>query len=372
MEFINQYLELRSTKVSNVNPVTGMMMTDEMKAAVEEINSVFDGSLSLLEGGYYRDGTMHGRVSNTMKKVLDDYGYNAIEDLKQAATNAFGVGETFSLTQGNIDSFINTITESVSKGEGVYQGFNSTAINNLRLELESLMKGEVLNSYSSKIEKLESALEKETNESNKKLISDEIETLKTNVYTAEQLNSNVLENVLTDIAPKITYEAGRIRGNTLDDMVRDYFDPETNVDDFYERYKDRISEEAFIGIFGATGILTKLKKQVDNGDIYIFSKNLEIGDNNLVDENGNELPPVAGALDLIIVDKKGKKYIVDLKTAAPRKWSNYIKKSDSGFGYKKFFQNSMQQRAYANLYFNNTNGQEIETLILPIALTEDL
>ena len=371
MEFINQYLELRSTKVSNVNPVTGMMMTDEMKAAVEEINSVFDGSLSSLEGGYYRDGTMHGRVSNTMKKVLDDYGYNAIEDLKQAATNAFGVGETFSLTQGNIDSFINTITESVSKGEGVYQGFNSTAINNLRLELESLMKGEVLNSYSSKIEKLESALEKETNESNKKLISDEIETLKTNVYTAEQLNSNVLENVLTDIAPKITYEAGRIRGNTLDDMVRDYFDSETNVDDFYERYKDRISEEAFIGIFGATGILTKLKKQVDNGDIYIFSKNLEIGDNNLVDENGNELPPVAGALDLIIVDKKGKKYIVDLKTAAPRKWSNYIKKSDSGFGYKKFFQNSMQQRAYANLYFNNTNGQEIETLILPIALTED-
>ena len=371
MEFINQYLELRSTKVSNVNPVTGQMMTDEMKAAVEEINSVFDGSLKPLKGGYYRDGTMHGRVSNTMKKVLDDYGYNAIDKLKQAATNAFGVGETFSLTQGNIDSFINTITESVSKGEGVYQGFNSTAINNLRLELESLMKGEILNSYSSEIEKLESALEKETNESNKKLISDEIETLKTNVYTAEQLNSNVLENVLTDIAPKITYEAGRIRGNTLDDMVRDYFDSETNVDDFYERYKDKISEEAFIGIFGATGILTKLKEQVDNGEIYIFSKNLEIGDNNLVDKNGNELPPVAGALDLIIVDKKGKKYIVDLKTAAPTKWSNYIKKSNSGFGYKKFFQNSMQQRAYANLYFNNTNGKEIETLILPIALTED-
>ena len=91
----------------------------------------------------------------------------------------------------------------------------------------------------------------------------------------------------------------------------------------------------------------------------------------MIDENGNELPPVAGALDLIIVDKKGKKYIVDLKTAAPTKWSNYIKKSDSGFGYKKFFQNSMQQRTYANLYFNNTNGQEIETLILPIALTED-
>lgn len=371
MKFINDYLDLRSTKVSNINPVTGTMMTEEMKAAIEEVNSVFDGSLKSFEGAYYKDGTVYGRVSNTMKKVLDDYGYNKIDDLLQLSADTFGVGNEFSITQNNIDTYINTITNSLDKGENTYKGFNSISITNLKLELESLMKGEILNSYKSEITKLESVLEEETNLNDKKLISNEIEILKSNSYKKAEINSSVLDNVLKYITPKITYESGRIRGNTLDDMVRDYFDLEVNLDDFYKRYEDKISENAFIEIFGAAGILSKLKEQVEAGEIYIFSKNLEIGDNNLVDKDGEILPPVAGALDLLIVDKTGKKYIVDLKTAAPTKWANYTTPDGGGYGYKKFFQNSMQQRAYANLYFNNTNGQEIETLILPIAVTEN-
>lgn len=370
LEVINQYLEQKKIKVSTVDPVTGVAMTDEMKAAVDEINSVFDGSLKKFYGGYYRDGNMHGRVSNVMKKVLDDYGYNRLDELVESALMTFGVGEEFSFTQANIDKYIDKIKKSLDQGLDTYQGFNDASLEALKLELESMLNGEVLNSYQKEIPRLESALEKEENEDNKKLLRDEIESLKSNVYTPEQINENTLDAVLTNIAPKITYESGRVRGDTLDDMVRDFFDPETTLN--YEDYKSKISEDAFVKIFGATGFLQKLKDRANAGDIYIFSKNLEIGDNNLegVDENGKPLPPVAGALDLIIVDKTGKKYIVDLKTAAKSKWAKYTTRGPS-FSYKKFFQNSMQQRAYANLYFNNTNGQEIETLILPIALSED-
>ena len=365
MQFIDQYLELRSTKVSNVNPITGEMMTEEMKAAVEEIKSVFDGSLKSLKGFYYRDGTMHGRVSNTMKKVLDDYGYNKLDELIQLANDKFVIENEFTITQDKINSYI----ESIEKNINVFGGFNNTSLINLKLELESLMNGEILNSYKKDIEELELALEQETNNDNKKVISDEINTLKINVYKKNEINFNVLENVIEKIVPKITYEAGRVRGDTLDEMVREFFDLESTFT--YENYKDKISEKAFIGIFGATGFLNKLREQYTAGEIYIFSKNLEIGDKNLVDENGNELPPVAGALDLIIVDKTGKKYIVDLKTAKPTAWGNYLKQGEGNYSYKKFFENSMQQRAYANLYFNNTDGKEIETLILPIGLTED-
>ena len=238
IKFVEDYLELRNTKVSNVDPVSGVTMTDEMKAAIDEVRSVFDGSLKPFYGGYYRDGNMHGRVSNVMKKVLDDYGYNRLDELLATASDIFGAGEDFSFTQENIDKYITNIRNSVEQGLDTYQGFNSTAIDNLKLELESMLNGDVLNSYQKEIPRLESALEKETNEDNKQLLRDEIESLKSNVYTSEQINANTLSTVITNIAPKITYESGRVRGDTLDDMVRDFFDPQTTLS--YDDSKTRI------------------------------------------------------------------------------------------------------------------------------------
>ena len=168
--------------------------------------------------------------------------------------------------------------------------------------------------------------------------------------------------------PRITYEAGRVRGSSLDDMVRDYFDPQSELK--YDNYKDKISEDAFVAIFGETGHLSKLKAKADNGEIYIFSKDLKISDDELYNKDGKKLGNVGGALDLMIVDKTGKKYIVDLKTGSSQKWDTYLIAGDNNYNYKKYFQNSMQQRAYANLYFNNS-GENVETLILPISLTED-
>ena len=98
---------------------------------------------------------------------------------------------------------------------------------------------------------------------------------------------------------------------------------------------------------------------------------MKLADDQLFNKDGVKTGNVAGALDLIIVDKTGKKYIVDLKTGSAQKWDSYLTPGDDNYHYKKYFQNSMQQRAYSNLYFNNSNGENIETLILPISLNED-
>ena len=77
------------------------------------------------------------------------------------------------------------------------------------------------------------------------------------------------------------------------------------------------------------------------------------------------LEPVAGEIDFIFVDREGNKFIVDLKSADARKWTQY--KSDSGYGFNKRAENTLQQVGYANL-IENTIGKKYGITILPVAL----
>jgi hypothetical protein len=110
---------------------------------------------------------------------------------------------------------------------------------------------------------------------------------------------------------------------------------------------EKMSREAYDSLFNEnTGYLSQLKKLSDNGDIYIFTKNLTVHANNLVDENGNELPPVAGEIDMISVDKNGNKYIVDLKTTTNGRKLQWQKKL---FEYRYDVQAAWYLRGYTKI-----------------------
>ena len=376
-ELIDEFITLSEIKVSNIDEATGVEMTAEMKKSVEEIKEVFKESkdISGYKGFYLKNGTVYSRVSNVMNKLYEDKGYNRLQQINKSKDAVFTADDgSFTFTQEDINQFISEIKTDVKDGlYGINEGgITDETLSELKLELETLLNGEILNSYQKDISELETGKTKYEGSviaaNNIRVIDEEISKLSANKYSKEEITSEVLTNVINKVMPSITYEAGRVRGLSLDDMVRDYLDPQSELK--YDNYKDKISEDAFVAIFGETGHLSKLKRKADNGEIYIFSKDLKISDDELYNKDGKKLGNVAGALDLMIVDKTGKKYIVDLKTGSSQKWDTYLTAGDNNYNYKKYFQNSMQQRAYANLYFNNS-GENVETLILPISLTED-
>ena len=377
-ELIDKYRELSKILTSNVDEISGVEMTAEMKKSVQEIKEVFKDSKDIVgfKSGYIKDGSIHSRVSNVMNKLFEDKGYNRLDQIIKSKDLAFtNIEGNLVFTQENIEGFINEIKKDVS--DGLYGttdgGITDQTLDDLKTELESLLNGEILNSYQKQISELEIGKTKYEGSlvalENIKLIDEEIAKLSSNKYSKEEITSEVLTKVLNDVMPNITYEAGRVRGTSLDDMVRDYFDPQSELK--YENYQDKISEDAFTAIFGEDGHLASLKRKAAQGEIYIFSKDLKISDDQLFNKEGVKIGNVAGALDLMIVDKTGKKYIVDLKTGSTQKWDSYLSPSDDNYHYKKYFQNSMQQRAYSNLYFNNSNGESVETLILPMSVSED-
>ena len=377
-ERVEQYITLSKILTSNVDETTGIEMTAEMKKSVDEVKEVFKNSKDIagFKGFYLEDGDVHSRVSNVMNKLFKDKEYNRLDTVLASMNNIFIEDSgSFVFDETNINAFINELERDVN--EGAYGanlgGITAETLQSLKTELNNLLNGEILSSVQKQIDELEEGKTKYEGSlvavNNIRLIDEEIEKLKSKSINKEDITIDVVEDILTNVLPQITYEGGRVRGLSLDDMVRDFFDPGSQL--LYENYKDKISEQAFIGLFGPEGHLAKLKERADAGEIYIFSKNLKIADNALYDKEGNKINNVAGALDLIIVDKTGKKYIVDLKTGSLDKWDKYLIPGDKNFNYKKYVENSMQQRAYANLFFNKSNGQDVETLILPIAVSEN-
>jgi len=329
-ELIDEFITLSEIKVSNIDEATGVEMTAEMKKSVEEIKEVFKESkdISGYKGFYLKNGTVYSRVSNVMNKLYEDKGYNRLQQINKSKDAVFTADDgSFTFTQEDINQFISEIKTDVKDGlYGINEGgITDETLSELKLELETLLNGEILNSYQKDISELETGKTKYEGSviaaNNIRVIDEEISKLSANKYSKEEITSEVLTNVINKVMPSITYEAGRVRGLSLDDMVRDYLDPQSELK--YDNYKDKISEDAFVAIFGETGHLSKLKRKADNGEIYIFSKDLKISDDELYNKDGKKLGNVAGALDLMIVDKTGKKYIVDLKTGSSQKWDTY-------------------------------------------------
>jgi hypothetical protein len=179
-----------------------------------------------------------------------------------------------------------------------------------------------------------------------------------------------IENIKSFVSNTVkenAFQESRDGGDLIDPMLKAYLDTATSVKPEFD--SKLMTKEAYDSLFDdETGYLTNLKRMADAGEIYIFTKDLYVHSDNLVDAEGNKLPPVAGEIDMIIVDRKGNKFIVDLKTGKQDKW-NYYKILNSK-SYQKQLENTLQQTGYANLA-QNMSGEEFGIKILPIEVAYD-
>ena len=153
--------------------------------------------------------------------------------------------------------------------------------------------------------------------------------------TTEVSKPSVLEAVEALVTEK-TYEENRVGGNYIDAQGKLFFNGEEPVFD-----PKKITKEAFDALYGDNGLFQIVQQWIDTNDLIIVSKGLVV-----YDKQAN----VAGEIDLLLVNKKGEFFIVDLKTGSKAKWENYNTPGTSD--YQKKIENTYQQGAYVNLLYN--------------------
>ena len=314
-------------------------------------------------------------------EAIDENG-NVVETLYDAkkASSAKPSGE-FVLTQDLIDRFISALEEADLPGVNS----NNFTLDIVRDELETLIAPEGTR-LTKKTQKNVSRLENSIAEIDSKLaetkdakrqatLTKQKESLQKALASEQageynekfELTGANLKTFISNIVKENAYQESRDGGDLIDPMLKDYLDTATSVKPEFN--PDLMTKEAYDALFDdETGYLTEIKKLADSGEIYIFTKDLIVHSNNLKNAEGDALPPVAGEIDMIIVDRKGNKYIVDLKTGKTDKWMNYKVMNTKSF--QKQLENTLQQTGYANLA-ENMSGQKFGIKIFPIEVSYD-
>jgi len=158
---------------------------------------------------------------------------------------------------------------------------------------------------------------------------------------------------LKEIVSEYTFEQNRLAGNYLDDQIRTFF--ETGEAQFDG---NKISQEAFDALFGPSSFLASIKRRHDNGEIQVFANRIKLFDK----EAG-----VAGEIDLLIVDRNGNVFIVDIKTGSKDKWANYDQLGNPNSKKENYL---LQLTAYANMFYNMT-GIKPGIFLMPIETDVD-
>jgi len=161
-------------------------------------------------------------------------------------------------------------------------------------------------------------------------------------------NQKISKDIILSLFNKYQFEESRALGTYVHNAIEALMNKE-----LVKFNKDIISAEMYEELFGSDGIITKLAKE-DLKDVMI------LGTENVVFND-----QYAGTMDLVLVDKEGRVFIVDIKTGRESKWKNYKNQ-----GYPSREANTLQLTAYKNLFYNLT-GIEATTAILPLQVTYD-
>jgi hypothetical protein len=357
---------------------------EEMKKSIQEVQELFAGKEDIVQTkrNYIVDGELHERMSNRIKTGHDTYRYSGEEDLINLYNDT--IGETLAQGRELDQDLINEFIEALVAADLPGVNTNKYTVDIVRDELETLIKTD--GTKSKKIQRYISKLQSQLSDIESKLASSKdktrLATLQKQKVELEQaikdeetgkydepfeMTSDNIKSFILNTVKENAYEESRDAGNIIDPMLKDYLDTATSVKPKWD--KSEMSKEAYDALFDdETGYLTKFKKMADNGEIYIFTKDLIVHANDLVDKDGNKLPSVAGEIDMIIVDRQGRKFIVDLKTGKVRKWFNY--KTVGTDSFKKQLENTLQQTGYANLA-EDMSGMEFGIKIFPIEIAFD-
>jgi len=187
------------------------------------------------------------------------------------------------------------------------------------------------------------------------------------------ISNEDLYNKIYKFVSEKTYEDGREAGNYIDQAAKDFLG-EGKMPEFDP---NKITKKAYLDLFGPDGHLTQIKRRIDNGELYIVAKGLVVYDSNIEKLDGTT-DRIAGEIDLIAVDRKGKIHIIDIKTGNEDKWFkfNKIKKTkktattkDDGI-YSKRENYTLQQATYATL-LKRMIGVDASISILPVQRSSD-
>lgn len=358
---------------------------EAMKKSIKQVKDLFDtkGDIVQTKRNYIVEGEPNERMSNRIKSGYDTYTYTGSQALSDLFDKTIGVTLTAgkALTQDVIDNFIVALEEANLPGVNS----NKFTIPTVKDELETLIAPEgtrlskktqdYIGKLETQIEEVNTKLATVKNKKREAILNKQkaalqkaIEDEQSGVYN-EKFDMTI-ENIKSFVANTVkenAYQESRDGGDLIDPMLKAYLDTATSVKPAFD--PKLMTKDAYDALFDdETGYLTNLKRMADAGEIYIFTKNLFVHSDNLVDAEGNKLPPVAGEIDMIIVDTKGNKFIVDLKTGKQDKW-NYYKVLNSK-SYQKQLENTLQQTGYANLA-QNMLGEEFGIKILPIEVAYD-
>jgi hypothetical protein len=364
----------------------------------------FQGEVTAVSNNGYKVRKPDGTISNWInyRKTTDRAAnpYNMFSDVKLTENNQEEIqkleSELTALKQPNnleqttepgelnqdvIDDFMEALEEAALPGVNS----NKYTLTIVRDELETLIAPEGTR-LTQKVQKNISRLEDEVKAIDAKLASvkdKEREALlkrqkaalekaikdeQSGTYSEKfEMSPENLKAFISNTVKENAYQESRDGGDLIDPMLKEYLDTESSTKPEFN--PDAMTKEAYDALFDEeTGYLTRFKKMADEGEIFIFTKNLYVSSNNLVDADGNKLPPVAGEIDMIIVDRKGNKFIVDLKTGKTDKWMNY--KVLNSRSYEKQLENTLQQTGYANLA-QNMSGYEFGIKIFPLEVAYD-
>lgn len=329
-------------------------LTPQQQQVVNELEKLGAQEFDILDGKYIIDGDMYTRVSNIVEKLSGKtYKYSSQDVLETLMLKVFK-GKTFN--KKTVEELIKAIEDNVANVSVTSERLSGFEFTDRQGITKDVYDREVKTSLEKVKEKLDALLKSKPDAPYKEVKQD-----------------------IINIVAENTYEEARIIGNYIDEAIRDFF---SGVQPKFD--PARITQEAYDFLFGditttdeegnpiKTGYLTQLKKLIENEGLYIYSKGITLYDTNT---------KIAGTIDLILVDRSGNAYIVDVKTGKSSKWAHFTKDKLKGLNktkeeltkedaYSKVENYVLQQAIYSNLLYNMT-GIDSSISLLPIEQETD-
>jgi hypothetical protein len=180
-------------------------------------------------------------------------------------------------------------------------------------------------------------------------------TTKDNFDTATKKNTT--KDIINSFFAENSYEDSRVAGNFFD-LAKDYLEsgkkPELN--------EKIITKEAYDDLIE---YLDTIKEKVDSGELYIVGRDLVVYDSD-IDHGDGRRDRIAGEIDLVMVDREGGIYVVDIKSGESKKFLNFNKQSDKKKVYSKRNEYTLQTAGYATMLERNIDRPVSGLAMLPV------
>ena len=322
---------------------------------VIKISEPYNSNDEELYKGRITDILLREIIGNSGLQVIGYYEYKGVKN--PVYRQNYIEGET--LSEKEVKNYLKTIKGVIEINGNYYYKYNG------KLYVISDFTDNVIKDNKGNIVPIDLAIYETSDLEIKTKYDEKIAALGTDAKVDID-NEELFDKVLNLISEK-SYEDGRVAGNYVD-LIKDYFQYGKKPV-FDEKI---ISKKAYDELFNDdTGYIVQLDKKFKDEGYYIVGNNLVVWDSNIVTGEGKK-DRIAGEIDLIVVDKKGNAFIIDIKTGSRSKWTNFNQPTNS-FDNKKYSKRNeytLQQAVYRELLKRQT-GVETEIGLLPIERESD-